>query len=237
MFLLKTRGRILWWGELRASRRGIHFHISPASPSCVTYQLRSVSTRENVNEPNHQIERRNEKKKGKKRFSGLNAGLLTWDTLSSRHETVEIVIFTGTLTWMASPGVKWVINPPLTRWAPRNWWLVKTEDVCESWESWEERVRRHWSVSGGGCCCHEMSWRVTMSSGGQWEHSEMPRGQWRRVAVRKLIRCASITQLGSFVSDVRNFESMGECWRSLPLQHTMDPKRKQLWTLQQLELK
>ena len=35
---------------------------------------------------------------------------------------------------MASPGVKWVINPPLTRWAPRNWWLVKSEDVCESWE-------------------------------------------------------------------------------------------------------
>ena len=79
-----------------------------------------------------------------------------------------------------------------------------------------------------GCYCHEMSWRVTMSSGGQWEHSESPRGQWRRVAVRKLIRCASITQLGSFVSDVRNFERMGECWRSLPLQHTMDPKRKQL---------
>ena len=47
-------------------------------------------------------------------------------------------------------------------------------------------------------------------------------------AVRKLIRCASITQLGSFVSDVRNFERTGECWRSLPLKHTMDPKRKQL---------
>ena len=30
-------------------------------------------------------------------------------------------------------------------------------------------------------------------------------------AVRKLIRCASITQLGSFVSDVRNFERTGEC--------------------------
>ena len=100
------------------------------------------------------------RKREKKRFSSLNAGLLTWDTLSSRHETVEIVIFTGTLTWMASPGVKWVINPPLTRWAPRNWWLVKTE--VESWESWEERVRRHWSVSGEGedaavMRCHDVS--------------------------------------------------------------------------------
>ena len=53
---------------IRALRRRIHFHISPASPSCVTYQLWSVSTRENVNEHNHQIERRNEKEGEEKVF-------------------------------------------------------------------------------------------------------------------------------------------------------------------------
>ena len=123
LFLLKTRGRILWWGELRAPRRS---PISTSAPCprhvshCVTYQLWSVSTRENVNERNHQIERRNEKRKEKDLWYLTYKFVDLTETLSRRHETVEIVIFTGTLTWMASPGVKWVINPPLTRWAPRN---------------------------------------------------------------------------------------------------------------------
>lgn len=66
---------------------------------------------------------------------------------------------------MASPGVKWVINPPLTRWAPRNWWLVKSEDVCESWEErgargeeslisvgWGARLALSWDVT----TCHDV---------------------------------------------------------------------------------
>ena len=120
VFIENTREDfVMRWAE--STEAELHFHISSASPTCVTYQLWSVSTRENVNERNHQIERRNEKRKEKDlwylttyKFVDLT------ETLSRRHETVEIVIFTGTLTWMASPGVKWVINPPLTRWAPRN---------------------------------------------------------------------------------------------------------------------